>query len=103
MSAARVLHLASGMSTAWIASIASIAGLSACASHDGPFVAVGTPERPLYQARRECKDAHRVVAADGSSSIDWDAYERCMARLGWVKQTTPAGGGAPPPTGGGGY
>lgn len=86
----------------WSASLASVAGLAACASQDGPFVAVGSPERPLYEARRYCKERHQRVAEDGSTAIDWAAYESCMADLGWVKQSGSGGGAAPPMGGGGG-
>ena len=73
----------------------------ACASQDGPFVAAGTPRMPLHEARPHCRQQSSTVAADGNAKIDWRAYERCMADLGWVKQSPAGSGGAPLPTGGG--
>ena len=68
---------------------------AACSSQDGPFTAVGRPETPLYEARSQCKAANR--AEDGS--VLWPVYEKCMEKLGWVKQTTPR---SPAPYSGGG-
>lgn len=68
-----------------------------CVSPDGPFTRVGTPAKPLYEARPHCKE--EVRSSEGT--IDWVAYEECMAKLGWVKQT-PQQGVGPGPTGGGG-
>ena len=68
---------------------------AACSTQDGPFTAVGRPETPLYEARPQCKEANR--AEDGS--VLWPAYEKCMEKLGWVKQTTPR---SPAPYSGGG-
>ncbi len=61
---------------------------AACVTQDGPFTAVGRPDKPLYEARPHCKERTRL--SDGA--INWRAYEICMAELGWVKQ--PAGGTA---------
>jgi hypothetical protein len=73
----------------------------ACASQDGPFVAAGTPRMPLHEARPHCKQQSSSVVADGNSKVDWRAYERCMADLGWVKRPPDRSGDAPLPTGGG--
>ena len=73
----------------------------ACASQDGPFVAAGTPRMPLHEARPHCKQRSSTVSEDGNAKVDWSAYERCMADLGWVKQPLDGSGGAPLPTGGG--
>ena len=72
----------------------------ACSSHDGPFTARGRPAKPLYEARAHCKAEARSVADDGAVDTNWNAYEVCMAELGWVKQSTSSGAG-PGPTGGG--
>ena len=85
-------------------SIPVVAALGfACATHDGAFVASGTPRVPLYQARKECKEKVGEQAADGSVEIDWRRYDACMADLGWVKPArapsappSPAGGGGGP-------
>ena len=71
---------------------------AACVTQDGPFTAVGRPDKPLHEARPHCKE--RTRSSDGA--INWGAYEICMADLGWVKQ--PAGGVAEPGSvrGGGG-
>jgi hypothetical protein len=71
---------------------------AACLSPDGPFVAAGRPELPLYEARPQCKEETRSKEGE----IDWPAYEECMAKLGWVKQVSPSGGGTSPSGGGGG-
>ncbi len=55
---------------------------------------------PLYEARPHCKEKNRSVSSNGTVATDWAAYERCMADLGWIKQTSP-GSASPPPTGGG--
>jgi hypothetical protein len=73
---------------------------AACASPDGPFTAVGRPAMPLYEARPHCKEKTRSVSSNGTVATDWAAYERCMADLGWIKQTSP-GSASPAPTGGG--
>jgi hypothetical protein len=73
-----------------------------CVSHDGPF-APANPKLPLHEARAQCKAKHGHVSADGSTSVDWDAYDRCMAGLGWVKQMPATQPSAPPMGGGGGY
>ena len=70
---------------------------TACATQDGPFTPVGRPDKPLHEARPHCKEGTR--SSDGT--VDWGAYEDCMADLGWVKQTA-GGGGGPGPVGGGG-
>ncbi len=72
----------------------------ACTSPDGPFTAVGRPAMPLYEARPHCKEKNRSVSSDGTVTTDWNAYEGCMADLGWVKQTSP-GSASPGPSGGG--
>ena len=71
---------------------------AACVAQDGPFIAVGRPDLPLYEARPHCKE--RTRSSDGA--INWRAYDICMADLGWVKQpdggsagSGPAGGGGP--------
>ena len=73
---------------------------AACTSPDGPFTARGRPAKPLHEARAHCKAEARLVAEDGSVDTNWNAYEVCMAELGWVKQLTPSGAGSGP-TGGG--
>jgi hypothetical protein len=73
----------------------------ACVSHDGPFIAAGTPRMALHEARPHCKQQSSTLSADGNATIDWPAYERCMADLGWVKQPLDGSGGVPLPTGGG--
>jgi hypothetical protein len=73
----------------------------ACVSQDGPFVAAGTPQMPLFEARSHCKQKSSTVSDGGSAAVDWRAYERCMADLGWVKQSLDSSAGAPAPTGGG--
>ena len=75
---------------------------AACVNLDGPFTAVGRPTMPLYEARKHCKAKHSSVESDGSVQIDWDSYNRCMADLGWIKQTSPGSSGSAP-SGGGGY
>ncbi len=74
---------------------------AACVSPDGPFTAVGTPAMPLHEARPHCKEHNRSVSDDGTVVTNWNAYERCMADLGWVKQSTPGSAGSGP-TGGSG-
>ena len=69
----------------------------ACATPDGPFTAVGTPAKPLHEARGHCKEKAGTVPS--GAETDWRAYERCMADLGWVKQSSPGSAG-PGPTGG---
>jgi hypothetical protein len=81
--------------------LATLVIACACASQDGPFVAAGTPRMPLHEARPHCKQQSSSVAADGNSKVDWRAYERCMADLGWVKQPIGGSDGARLPTGGG--
>ena len=78
-----------------------VALVVACASQDGPFVAAGTPRMPLHEARPHCKQQSSTVSDDGNAKVDWRAYERCMADLGWVKQPLDRSGGAPLPAGGG--
>lgn len=73
-----------------------------CVSHDGPF-APANPKMPLHEARAQCKAEHSHVSADGSASVDWDAYDRCMAGLGWVKQIPGGQPNAPSVGSGGGY
>jgi hypothetical protein len=75
---------------------------AACVSPDGPFTAVGRTAMPLYEARKHCKAEHSSTESDGSAQTDWASYERCMADLGWIKQTSPnstgsaaSGGGSP--------
>ena len=73
---------------------------AACTSPDGPFTAKGHPAKPLHEARTHCKVEARLLADDGSVDTDWSAYNACMAKLGWVKQS-PSSGASPGPTGGG--
>jgi len=75
--------------------------LLACASHDGPFVAAGKPRMPLHEARAHCRQQSGGASDDGDAKVDWRAYERCMADLGWVKPPPVSSAGAPPPSGGG--
>jgi hypothetical protein len=74
---------------------------AACASPDGAFRPIGKPVMPLYQARAHCKEDSRSISSEGTVSIDWDAYERCMEDLGWLKQSS-SGSAGPGSTGGGG-
>ncbi len=79
--------------------LASIA--HGCVTHDGPFARVGDPAMPLHEARAHCKQHNRSTSSEGEVVTDWQAYEVCMADLGWVKQL-PSGSGGSAPMGGGG-
>ena len=68
--------------------------VAACVSPDGPFTAAGTPAMPLHEARPHCKEHNRSVSDDGTVVTNWSAYERCMADLGWVKQSIPSSAGS---------
>jgi hypothetical protein len=81
--------------------LAALAFGPGCASHDGPFVAAGKPRMPLHEARPHCKQQTTGVSAGGEATVDWRAYQRCMADLGWVKPPSDSPAGAPLPTGGG--
>ena len=72
-----------------------------CVTHDGPFAPVGDPAMPLHEARADCKQRNRSTSSEGEVVTDWQAYEVCMADLGWVKQL-PSGSSGSAPMGGGG-
>ena len=46
---------------------------------------IGTPPVDFEDASRLCQERSQFRNGSGATQVDWNAYERCMRTLGWVR------------------